>query len=188
MLRLRRLRPRVGARASRASDARVRRDRCGRDQRPGARSGVDRGRGGGSLHRKHVKVLEDVLDATARSRCEPRRLRPRGRDRGQPDERPRRGEDDAARADAARARRRARGGARGRRAVHPRRRPDRASPRAGHPDQHGPRLRRRVPPRREHGAVCAALSSARAARPARDRERREPRLPGRVPDRRGRTA
>ena len=52
--------------------------------------------------------------------------------------------------------------------------------------QHRPRLRRRVPPRRQHGPLRAARAAARRDRPARDRERRQPRLPGRVPGRRGR--
>ena len=47
-------------------------------------------------------------------------------------------------------------------------------------------LRRRVPPRRQHGALGAAVAAARRDRPAHDRERRQPRLPGRVPRRRGR--
>ena len=47
--------------------------------------------------------------------------------------------------------------------------------------QHRQRLRRRVPPRREHGALGPAVGAARRARPAHRRERRQPRLPGRVP-------
>ena len=47
-------------------------------------------------------------------------------------------------------------------------------------------LRRRVPPRREHGALGAPGAAARRHRPARDRERRQPRLPGGVQGRRGR--
>ena len=47
-------------------------------------------------------------------------------------------------------------------------------------------LRRRVPPRRQHGALGAAGAAAGRDRPAGDRERRQPRLPGRVPRRRGR--
>ena len=61
----------------------------------------------------------------------------------------------------------------------------RAPARARDADQHRPELRRRVPPRREHGALGAPFAAARRARPARDRERRQPRLPGRVPRRRG---
>ena len=63
------------------------------------------------------------------------------------------------------------------------------TPRRAHPgraDQHGSGVRGRVPPRREHGAIGAAVAAARRARPARDRERRQPRLPGGVPHRRGR--
>ena len=47
--------------------------------------------------------------------------------------------------------------------------------------QHRQRLRRRVPPRRQHGALGAAEPAARRPRPADRRERRQPRLPGRVP-------
>ena len=58
--------------------------------------------------------------------------------------------------------------------------------RPGHPAQHRHRLRRRVPPRRQHGPLGARRAAARRHRPAGDRERRQPRLPGRVPGRRGR--
>ena len=69
------------------------------------------------MHRTYVKVLEDVLDANEHDRGrEPRRLRPRGRDGGEPHERAGRRQDDAARAVAARPRRRAGRRARGRRA------------------------------------------------------------------------
>ena len=57
--------------------------------------------------------------------------------------------------------------------------------RAGDPAQHRPELRRRMPPGREHGALGAPGAAARRHRPARDRERRQPRLPGRVQGRRG---
>ena len=51
------------------------------------------------MHRTYVKVLEDVLDANGTIAArEPRRLRPRGRHRRQPDERAGRRQDDAARA------------------------------------------------------------------------------------------
>src|SRR5947209_1036376 len=43
-----------------------------------------------------------------------------------------------------------------------------------------------MPPRREHGAVGDPGPAARRHRPARDRERRQPRLPGGVPRRGGR--
>ena len=76
--------------------------------------------------------------------------------------------------------------ARGRRAGQPRRRPARGAARAGHPAQHRRRLRRRVPPGREHGPLGARRAAARRHRPAGGRERRQPRLPGRVPRRRGR--
>ena len=58
--------------------------------------------------------------------------------------------------------------------------------RPGHPAQHRPRLRRRVPPRRQHGALRAARAAAARHRPADHRERRQPRVPGGVPRRRGR--
>ena len=67
-----------------------------------------------------------------------------------------------------------------------RRRPPGAAARPGRPDQHRSGLRRRVPPRRQHGALGAADAAAGRDRPAGDRERRQPRLPGRVPGRRGR--
>ena len=78
------------------------------------------------------------------------------------------------------------GRARGRRAGQPRRRPARLAARAGRAAQHRQRLRRRVPPGREHGPLGAARAAAGGDRPADRRERRQPRLPGRVPDRRGR--
>ena len=58
-----------------------------------------------------------------------------------------------------------------------------APARARDADQHRPGLRRRVSPRREHGPLGAACAAARRDRPARDRERRQSRLPGRVPGR-----
>ena len=61
-----------------------------------------------------------------------------------------------------------------------------ATARAGDPAQHRAGLRRRVPPRREHGPLGDPGAAARRDRPAGDRERRQPRLPGRVPGRRGR--
>ena len=56
----------------------------------------------------------------------------------------------------------------------------------GRPAQHRVRVRRRVPPRREHGPLGDRRPAAGRPRPAGDRERRQPRLPGRVPGRRGR--
>ena len=60
------------------------------------------------------------------------------------------------------------------------------APRPGRPAQHRRRLRRRMPPRRQHGPLGPTRAAARRPRPARHRERRQPRLPGRVPGRRGR--
>ena len=77
-------------------------------------------------------------------------------------------------------------GAGGRRPGQHGRGPDRRAARAGHAAQHGQRLRRGLPPGREHGPHGAAGPAARRDRPAGDRERRKPGLPGRVPDRRGR--
>ena len=140
------------------------------------------------MHRTKVRIVEDALDANntiARAnRADFDRARRHGR---QPDERARRRQDDAARA------------RRGR----PRRACASACSRAtsqGSLDAdrlaslHVPvtqlntdaGLRRRVPPRRQHGPLGAPGAAARRDRPARDRERRQPRLPGRVPGRRGR--
>ena len=83
-------------------------------------------------------------------------------------------------------RRPARRRAGGRRAGLAGRRPPRAPARPRDAAQHRQRLRRRVPPRREHGPLGAAVAAARRDRPAHRRERRQPRLPGRVPHRRGR--
>ncbi len=77
-------------------------------------------------------------------------------------------------------------GARGRRAGQHRRGPAGRAAHPGDPAQHRQRLRRRLPPRREHGPHRAARPAARRDRPAGGGERRQPRLPGRVPDRRGR--
>ena len=112
-----------------------------------------------------------------------RRLRSRIRAGGQPDERPGRRQDLAAGAGARRPRRSARRRARGRRSGQPRRRPDRRSARPRHPAQHRPRVRRRMPPRRQHGPLGDPLPPAGRNRPAGDRERRQPRLPGGVPGR-----
>ena len=54
------------------------------------------------------------------------------------------------------------------------------------PAQHRLRLRRRVPPGREHGPLGDPRAAASTNRPADRRERRQPGLPGRVPHRRGR--
>ena len=139
------------------------------------------------VHKTKIKVVEDALDANNTiARANRDDFDRGGGDGREPDERPRRRQDVAARARRARPRRRARRRARGRRAGQPRRRPAREPARAGHADQHRPGLRRRVPPGREHGALGDPVAAARRDRPARDRERRQPRLPGRVPGRRGR--
>ena len=132
------------------------------------------GRRGGARRQQHDRAGQ------------PGRLRPRRRDGRELHERAGRRQDHAARARPARARRRARRGARGRRAGQHGRRPPRRAAHPRDPAQHRPELRRRVPPRRQHGALGAAGAAARRARPAGDRERRQPRLPGRVPGRRGR--
>ena len=86
---------------------------------------------------------------------QPRRLRRPRRHRDQPHELAGGGQDDAARGAAGRRdRRRARRRARGRRAGLDGRRPAGQPARAGDPAQHRPGLRRRVPPRRQHGALA----------------------------------
>ena len=76
--------------------------------------------------------------------------------------------------------------ARGRRGGLDGRRPPRVPAHAGHAAQHRLGLRRRVPSRREHGPLGDPVAAAGRDRPAGGRERRQPRVPGRVPDRRGR--
>ena len=119
---------------------------------------------------------------------QPRRLRPRRRDRRQLHERARRGQDDAARAGRARARRRRCASACWRATSKGSMDADRLAwlhvPVTQLNTAGG--LRRRVPPGREHGALGAAGAAARRHRPAGDRERRQPGLPGGVPGRRGR--
>ena len=66
--------------------------------------------------------------------------------------------------------------ARGRRRGLARRRAARLAARPGRAAEHGRRLRRRVPPRRQHGSLGARLAPARGDRPADHRERRQPRL------------
>ena len=110
------------------------------------------------MHRTKVRVVEDALDAnnTIAAR-QPRRLRPRRRDRRQPDERARGGQDDAARARCSRDGSTACASACSRATCRARMDADRlaSAARAGHPAQHRPGLRRRVPPRRQHGALGA---------------------------------
>ena len=155
-------------------------------ERRRVRGRSNRGRGGG-MHRTKVRIVEDALDANNTiARRQPRGLRPsRGQGR-QLHERSRRRQDDAARAGRRGSARRARRRARGRRAGLDGRRPPGQPARAGDPAEHGRGLRRRVPPRREHGALGDPRAAARRDRPADGRERRQPRVPGRVPDRRGR--
>ena len=80
----------------------------------------------------------------------------------------------------------ARGGAGGRRPGVVRCGAPLGAARPGHPAEHRPGFRRRVPPGRQHGPLGAARAAARGDRPAGDRERRQPRLPRGVPRRRGR--
>ena len=110
------------------------------------------------MHRVKVRVVEDALDANNTiARANRDDFDRHGVTVREPDERAGRGQDDAARAGARRRpRRRARRRARGRRAGLPRRRPARAPARPRDAAQHRQRLRRRVPPRREHGPLGAA--------------------------------
>ena len=176
-----RLLVRVGPRAAADGDARGVRD--GRPAaRAGvslphlrrARRGPDRGRAGGRVDRDHRRGtgarnpvdLERGTHAPhedqgrrGRARRErddragqPRRLRPQRGARRQPDERSGRRQDDAPRVVASRLRP-PRRRARGRRAGLDGRRPHRRPPHPGRPAQHGQRLRRRVPPGRQHGPL-----------------------------------
>ena len=152
------------------------------------RGRVDRGRGD-TMHRVKVRVVEDALDANntiARANRDDfdrhdvtvvnlmsapgagkTTLLERALERPLGDGTPRRR-------------------ARGRRPGRVRRDAHRAAACPRHPDQHRLGVRRRVPPRREHGAHGPAVRAARRDRPAGHRERGQPRLPGRVPRRRGR--
>ena len=165
----------------------LRRQRRRDRQRQRVRGRVDRGRGG-RMHRTKVKVVEEALDAnnTIAAR-QPGGLRPRRRHGRQLHERSRRRQDDAARAGRARACPACASAC------------SRATCRARWTPTASPactcrstqlntdsELRRRVPPRREHGPLGDPGAAARRDRPADRRERRQPRLPGRVPDRRGR--
>ena len=140
------------------------------------------------MHRTKVKVAEDALDANDDDRArQPRRLRPRRGRRRQPDERARRRQDDAAGAGARRLDETSGRGARGRRPGLARRRPPR---------------RRFTSPSSSSTPTTASAASATSTptwcarrsptstlaehRPAGDRERRQPGLPGGVPGRRGR--
>ena len=114
------------------------------------------------MHRTRVRVAEDALDANTTiaqaNRADFDRESVAG---GQPDERAGRGQDVAARGGAsarawatcARACWRATCRAGSTPTASP-------TPRAGHPAEHRRRLRRRVPPRREHGAHGAAARCA----------------------------
>ena len=139
------------------------------------------------MHRTKVKVAEEALDANTTiahaNRADFDResvavVNLMSRSRG--------GQDHAARGRARRHGRRARGRAGGRRAGQPGRRPAERAARAGGAAEHRRRLRRRVPPGRQHGAHRAARPAAGPDRPAGDRERGQPGLPGRVPRGRGR--
>ena len=156
----------------------------------GARGGHHRGgRGrGGRMHRVKVRVVEDALDANNTiARANRDDFDRHGVTVLNVMSAPGAGKTTILERMPARGPRRpARRRARGRRAGLARRRPARAPARAGRAAQHRQRLRRRVPPRREHGALGAARDPARRDRPADRRERRQPRLPGGVPDRRGR--
>ena len=141
------------------------------------------------MHRTKVRVVEDALDANNTiARANRDDFDRAGGDGRQPDERAGRGQDDAARARASsgldgRARRRARG----RRPGQHRRRPALAR-------LHVPVTQLNTDPgfggecHLDANMVRSALPSLPLDRdrPARDRERRQPRLPGRVPRRRGR--
>ena len=115
------------------------------------------------MHRVKVRVVEDALDANNTiARANRDDFDRDGRDGRQPDERPGRGQDDAARAGTAR-------GLGGLRVgvlegdVQGSLDADRLAAPAhpGDAAQHRQRLRRRVPPRREHGALGAARAPAR---------------------------
>ena len=157
----------------------------GRERRR-VRGRVDRGRGGG-MHRTKVKIVEEALDANntiaQANRADFDRAGVRVVNFMSA---PGAGKTALLERVVRRAAGRAGGRARGRRAGVDGRRPAGRAARAGDPAQHRPELRRRVPPRREHGALGAAGAAARRDRPARDRERGQPRLPGRVQGRRGR--
>ncbi len=153
--RVRGLRARVGAGRGDVPLPRAATPRgCGSSRATSSRSSRSRSR----RRRTHASHEGEGARGRARRKRDDRarkqgRLRPRGGARRQPDERAGRGQDHAARAHAGRPGRGARRGARGRRRRHARRRPHREHPRARDPDQHRGRLRRRVPSRREHGAL-----------------------------------
>ena len=156
----------------------------------GARGRLHRGRGGGRMHRTKVRVVEDALDANNTiARANRDDFDRHQRHRREPDERARRGQDDAARAGPGPSRSAGlrvgvlEGDVQG--SIDADRLATPAHP--GDPAQH-----------RQSGfggechldanMVRSALPALplRRARPARHRERRQPRLPGRVPGRRGR--
>ena len=164
--------------------ARGRRGRGGR----GVRGRVDRGRGGQHAPREGPRRRGRARRQQHDRARQPRRLRPPRRGRRQPDGRARRRQDGAARA-----------GARSRSATASASACSRATSRArstptGSPSLHVPVTQ--INTGAGFGGEChldanmvrSALPSraARRDRPARDRERRQPRLPGRVPRRRGR--
>ena len=139
------------------------------------------------MHRTKVRVVEDALDANNTiAQRQPRDFDRAGVTVVNFMSAPGAGKTTLLERVLARARRRARRRARGRRAGQHGRRPAGAACTSRSRSSTPTRLRRRVPSRREHGALGAAVAAARRDRPAGDRERRQPRLPGRVPGRRGR--
>ena len=140
------------------------------------------------MHRVRVRIVEDALDANNTiARANRDDFDRAGVTRRESDGRAGGRQDGAARTRAARPRRRAAGRARGRRPGHARCRPARLPARARDADAD-----------RGGGSAASAISTQTWSaprspsiplgrdRPAGDRERRQPRLPGRVPGRRGR--
>ena len=96
---LRRVRAQLGGRAAVLPLPGLRRRRRRGRSRRGVRGRVHRGRGGRRMHRVKVQCRRGRARRQRDDRGgEPRRLRPRRRHRGQPDERARGGQDDGARA------------------------------------------------------------------------------------------
>ena len=120
----------------------------------------DRGRGGQANASRQGEGRRGRARRQQHDRVgQPRGLRPRGRDGAQPDERAGGGQDDAAREGAAAGSTGVRPGVlEGDVAGLAGRRPARRPAHPGHPAQHRPGLRRRVPPRRQHGPLRAAVA------------------------------
>ena len=186
---LRRVRARVGDRRSRRSAARraAARD-VARRQRQRVRGRVDRGRGGGRMHRTKVRVVEDALDANNTiARANRDDFDRAGVTRRQPHERPGAGKTTLLERVAG-GPRRACASACSRATCRARSTP------TGSPRLHVPVTQLNTDPgfggecHLDANMVRSALprAAARRDRPAGDRERRQPRLPGRVPGRRGR--